>query len=137
MRNAKLALLIAMVLVASGVLNAQSTQPINFLAPYAFAAGDQVLPAGEYIVRVPSVTGVLSISSKDGGQRAFVSTVPIEKLIPATKFKLIFHRYGTQYYLSEIWAPGYRTGRILIPNTMEMEQNLRPQHVTLYAQQRF
>lgn len=129
-------LLLALLVFAAGHLFGQATQPIVFTAPFAFTVGDQVLPAGEYTLKVPTVNGMLSIVSSDGAHSAFVLSMPIEKLDPETKFKVIFHRYGDVYFVSEIWVPGYRTGRIVLPHGPETTEPLPPQHVTLYAQLR-
>ena len=53
----------------------------------------------------------------------------------ADRLKLIFHRYGAHYYVSEIWTPGYKTGRTIQPRASELEmaKNEKPQRVTVYA----
>lgn len=134
-RAAKLAFFVV-ALLAARVLFAQSTQPIKFTAPFPFTIGDQVLPAGDYTVSVPASTGVLTLISSNGKHSAFVNAVSLEKLDPETKFRLVFHRYGDQYYVSEIWAPGFRTGRFVIPSGTEKEKPDAPQHVVVYAQLR-
>lgn len=51
---------------------------------------------------------------------------------------MVFHRYGTHYYLSEIWTPGYHTGRMVIetPAELKLPKNMTQQHVILYADAR-
>ncbi len=136
MKQIAKALLLVLLVCAAGYVFGQATQPIVFTAPFGFTVGDQVLPAGEYTIKVPSVNGVLSLVSSDGAYSAFVVSVPTEKLDPETKFKVIFHRYGDVYFISEIWVPGYRTGRVAIPSEPETAEPTAPQHVTLYAQLR-
>jgi hypothetical protein len=123
--------------LAVAVASAQSTQPMNFRTPFAFAVGDQLLPAGAYTVHVVSVTGTLLVSRADGtGGSNFVSSIPLQKRDYENRYRLLFHRYGIQYYLSEIWAPGYRTGRAIIPQPSEQKlaKTAEPQHVTLYVE---
>jgi len=45
--------------------------------------------------------------------------MPLETL-PA-EGKLIFHRYGDRYFLSQMWMPGNPTGRELPPSKAELE----------------
>jgi hypothetical protein len=35
--------------------------------------------------------------------------------------KLVFHKYGDQYFLSQIWTPGGNTGRELLMPRFERE----------------
>ena len=134
-RVACILLFLALALAAPSLF-AQSTQPIKFITPFTFDVGDQVLPAGEYVISVPASTGVLKIVSTDGRYSAFFNSTGIEKLDPDTHFRLVFHRYATQYYLSEIWAPEFRNGRYVIPNKTEKQNTVEPQHVVVYAQLR-
>ncbi len=137
MKTKAIALLVIIAGLAVGVASAQSTQPVNFRAPFAFVVGDQLVPAGEYTVRVVSVTGMLSFRSRaDGSRNVFVNSIPLQKTEPADRYKLVFHRYGSRYFVSEIWAPGYRTGRTVMqyPSEMKLAKAGEPQHVTLYVE---
>ena len=126
---------LAVILLAVGMASAQSTDPFNFRTPFAFVIGDTWVPAGAYTVRVMSPTGTLSFRGEDGNVSALTGSIPIEGKDASSHYKVIFHRYGDHYYISEIWAPGYRTGRILQPCTSETElaKEEQPKHVTVYA----
>ena len=123
------------VLFAASVASAQSTDPINFRTPFAFAIGDNLVPAGEYTVRVVSPTGTLSFRSADGNVSVLISSVPLQGTRTEASYRFVFHRYGLHYYMSEIWTPGYKTGRTIRPQARELElaKNEKPQHVTLFA----
>ncbi len=126
---------VVILMLTVDLASAQSTDPINFRTPFAFVVGDQLLPAGTYTVRVVSPTGTLSFHSDDGNISVLISSVPVQASQTADRFKFIFHRYGIHYYVSEIWTPGYKTGRTIQPRASELEvaRNEKPQHVTLYA----
>lgn len=138
MKSKAIVSLVILAGLAVGVSTAQSTEPLNFRTPFAFAVGDTVLPAGEYTVRVMSVGGLLSFRSADGTVNAFANSVPVQKRGTEDRFRLVFHRYGAHYYMSEIWTPGYSTGRIMLhsPSELELAKNTTQQHVTLYADAR-
>jgi len=134
--KAKAIALLMMVGLAVAAASAQSTQPMNFRTPFAFMVGDQLLPAGAYTVHVVTVTGKLLVSKPDGTAAGnFVGSIVLQKLDYESRYRLVFHRYGTQYYLSEIWTPGYRTGRAIIqhPSEQKLAKAGEPQHVTLYV----
>ena len=138
MKTKAIALLVMMIGLAVGTSNGQSTDPMTFRTPFTFVVGDQVLPAGEYTIRVVSLTGTLSVDNTDGKVHVFVNSRPVQKLDTESRFKLVFHRYGVHYYMSEIWTPGYRTGRSMPqrPSELELAKSSGPQHVILYADAR-
>jgi hypothetical protein len=135
MKTKAIVLLVMIVGLTVGLATAQSTEPLNFRTPFAFVVGDRLAPAGEYTVRVVSVTGNLSVSNVDGSFHVFINSVPLQKTDTETRFKVVFHRYGAHYFLSEIWTPGYRTGRTMMqrPSEVELAKSSAPQHVILYA----
>ncbi|MBZ5548963.1 MAG: hypothetical protein LAO22_13580 [Acidobacteriia bacterium] len=134
MKSKAIALLVVIVGLAVGMANAQSTEPLTFRTPFAFVVGDRLVPAGEYTVRVVAQPGKLSFRSADGNVNVFITSLPIQKPGAADKYKLVFHRYGGHYYVSEIWTPGYETGRIMLqhPSELMLAKNREPQHVTMY-----
>ena len=123
--------ILALIVFAVGVSAAQSTEPVNFRTPFAFVVGDQPVPAGEYTARVVSAPGMLLFRSMDGNVNLFITSMPIEKQEVADKYMLVFHRYGDHYYVSEIWTPGYRIGRVMMqhPTELELAAKQEPQHV--------
>lgn len=123
------------ILLATGVASAQSTDPIHFRTPFAFVIGDRWVPAGEYTVSVVSPAGTLSFRSNDGVVSVLIGSVPVQATQTVERFKFIFNRYGDHYYMSQIWTPGYRTGRTLVARTAELElaKSQKPQVVTVYT----
>jgi hypothetical protein len=135
MKAKTIALFVMIVVLAVGAANGQSTEPVTFRTPFALVVGDQPVPAGEYTFSVVSATGLLLVRSADGSVNIFINSLPVQKLETESRFKLVFHRYGAHYYVSEIWTPGYRTGRVMMqhPSELELAKSGAPQHVILYA----
>ena len=133
MKTKAIALLVIVVGFAVGVASAQFPEPLNFRTPFAFVVGDRLVPAGDYIVRVAQ-RQTLSFSSADGRINVFIHCIPLQKTETESRFKLVFHRYGVHYYISEIWTPGERIGRTMLqhPSELELAKNGEPQHVTVY-----
>ena len=63
----------------------------------------------------------MQINSVDSHLIAFSMTVPVVAVDPADKSMLVFHRYGEEYFLREVWAAGAGTGRELIKSHTERE----------------
>ena len=95
-----LAVIIALTSVSA---NAQGVSKRGtFVVPFEFSVGNNVLPAGEYVVS--SETQLLRVESKDRKQH--VAILPVSTRIDprsASEVKLKFRRYGDQYYLSQVW----------------------------------
>ncbi len=113
---AKVTLLGALLFVpAVASVHAQSLQyRITANIPFEFSIGDKKLPAGKYSVgrvRQNSDDTVLSVDDSSGHWRAIRASSSVQTLITKNKAQLVFHRYGDEYFLSQVWAPGALTGR--------------------------
>jgi hypothetical protein len=89
----------------AGECKAQS-QTLEAKVPFAFEVGDKTVPAGNYrIESIPTGAGSLQvIRSAEGDVHVTLSTSTIA--VPAKNAnsgpELIFHRYGTRYFLAQI-----------------------------------
>jgi|SRR5579863_5539899 len=73
--------------------------------PFEFAAGGAMLPAGDYTVDVPDLSGVIVIRGTAGNSVALFST--FSGAAPeTTTAKLIFERRNGTVYLSALAWPG-------------------------------
>ena len=82
------------------------------------AHAEKTLRAGEYDVRAVNQAGdAIAIKSVDGDQVLRLSS-PKERSDRQMNAKLVFHRYGNTYFLSQIWMAGESTGREL-PKTRQ------------------
>ncbi len=114
--------LIALTLFAGLMVPATQAQSIMLKAdiPFDFVVGDKQLPSGEYHVKSPQ-SGVMLIQSKDAHSSAIVLTTGMQAGKISDVGKLVFNRYGDQYFLSKIWAPSSDTGRELPKSRLERE----------------
>jgi hypothetical protein len=93
--------------------NAQLSIPIRAKIPFDFNVGDKKLPAGEYTFsRLSgfSDSKLMSVSSVDASTRMFQSTLAVQVLTPKNDSILVFHKYGDQYFLEQIWSGGEQEG---------------------------
>ena len=102
--------LIALTLFAVLMVPATQAQSIILQAeiPFDFAVGNKWLPAGEYQVTKPNSHGVILIQSQDARSSALAMTIGGQAGKTGHVGKLVFNRYGEQYFLSKIWAPWVR-----------------------------
>ncbi len=79
--------------------------------PFSFTIKDERLPAGEYIVKraTQHSADVLMVRGADGGSGQMFMTQPAKSSVRMDQGKLVFHRYGDQYFLHQVWTPGDET----------------------------
>ncbi len=109
---------LALAAASAVVANGQSKQKLIAQVPFDFVVAQKTLRAGEYHVRAVNQAGdAIAIKSVDGDQVLRLSS-PRERSNRQMAAKLVFHRYGNTYFLSQIWMAGESTGREL-PKTRE------------------
>jgi hypothetical protein len=116
-----LVLIVAVSFMASvASANGQSSCMIVADIPFDFNVGGKVLTAGEYTVKAFTANGdALAISNYESKTDAIRLTLSIQGSKVPEQAKLVFHRYGQRYFLSEVWSSGERTGRQLLKSREE------------------
>ena len=90
---------------------AQSADRISMKIPFNFIAGEKTLPAGEYIVRSTFSSRVTLIRTANGRRvHTTILTMPVPPENTPFTAKLVFHRYGSQYFLHQVWTPSSERG---------------------------
>lgn len=105
-RITHLAALLALIVLIPGLLHAQMAvkQPLFRVdIPFAFIVGGVHLPAGYYHVYHPGDPYVIVLEKDDGRARAMVYVHPSTDP-GASSTKLVFNKYGDQYFLSQVWT---------------------------------
>lgn len=92
--------------------NGQTSIGVTANIPFEFVVADQTLPAGKYTVEKMSMSSeVLAIRSRN--KTALRLSNPLRANKAPNQSKLVFHRYGQRYFLSEVWSAGEQAGRQL------------------------
>jgi hypothetical protein len=90
--------------------------------PFDFVVGNQVLPAGEYLVTPQGSTNqAIVIRSTDRKTAVMSLAFGCSLSAPSGQTKLVFHTLGGRYFLSQIWAQGYSQGHELRKSSAEIE----------------
>lgn len=113
-------LVTAIIAVAAPSANAQSTG-VRLNIPFAFLAGDTVLPAGAYQFDVELSCNRLAIRSMDGAAGAYLTAHPGNRKGGLHQNAAVFHKYGNTYVLRHLAVAGYYEGRDLGPSKAERE----------------
>lgn len=102
---------------------AVDTKRIKVNIPFDFVVGNKQLKAGEYVVQSAGTLGgdALLFRSEDGIGRQIVFAVPIETNKTGNHERLVFHTYGGEHFVSEIWFTGDEQGYELTPGAREKE----------------
>jgi len=123
-----LVMLCLLVILTIASASAQSNG-IRVNIPFDFAAGRVQLKAGEYIVR-PSSEGIVVLRRINDRTDTFVfAPNTIQRPENNLSGKLVFHRYGNEYFLAELWASKSTVGRSV--NKTGTERRLARQLATV------
>ena len=90
---------------------AAQTHRLTADIPFEFTAGGKVMPAGEYAIALKAdLSGVVQIVATDAKEGAFVLGYHIGGGQPQEDSRLTFNKYGSQYFLAQIWSRGGPAG---------------------------
>jgi hypothetical protein len=112
------------VLMAAAASYGQNSK-INVNVPFSFVVGTKTLPPGQYTVDDHS-DFVTIISADWKGSLVRSNTSSVEPSTAHQPECLVFRRYGTHYFLSEVWLNDRNRGLRLGNGTLERELSKRP-----------
>ena len=94
---------IGVIVTASMALAASSARAsdVNVNVPFSFIVNRTSLPPGKYRVSVDGEAGALELRGISKGVFALTTHVSVPD---DARPKLVFHRYGDQYMLREVWT---------------------------------
>ena len=131
--NTQLINLIPKIIVLSAIVLVASVAPtqaqtlgtrIRVNVPFDFNVSEKKLPAGEYSVgravnRADDLA--VSVNDVDGHSKAIRLSNTVYRSRPNEKGLLVFHRYGDQYFLFQVWPAGATVGREFPKSKRERE----------------
>ena len=115
---------IALVTVVGSAQGQSLANRLRANIPFDFIVADKKMSAGEYSIgRAQQDSGdtFVQISGVDGHSNAIRLTTPVQTLEPNDQDTLVFHRYGDQYFLFQVWPAGATTGRVLRKSRSESD----------------
>jgi len=123
-----LAMLAVALMVIMPLAQAQSRVKAN--VPFAFSMSERSLPAGNYQI-ISLSDAVLEVWNSDAQHGQLLPRQMWVKSNRIEHAKLVFHKYGDQYFLSEIWDGQSDTGVQLSESKREKETKIAGNSNTL------
>jgi hypothetical protein len=138
-KNHMLSLAMSLALLMSAAAHAQTTH-IKVTVPFDFTAGNVHLPSGQYEVTALGPWGgrTLSVHNVNSNAGSLVLSSSCRSRKPTADAKLVFYRYGKQYFLAEVWNRNSLAGsQIKInPRQTELARNQLKDEVELIASEK-
>jgi hypothetical protein len=125
-RNTVTALFTLAALVTAGGAMAQG-RAVRATVPFDFTVGDKLLPAGSYEITEPS-NGIIEVQNRDK-HVAMLATTTYDSHESRKGGKLVFDKYGDQYFLSEVLCEQAAINVSLPPS--KQEKHARQQEAML------
>lgn len=96
--------------------------------PFGFHVGDTMFPAGKYAVDTAIGPNVVRVRATDTSQSVVLLSNGVGRKTRKTQPKLVFNRYGDQYFLSQVWTPTSEAGLQLHKTKREIREarNINP-----------
>ena len=108
--------------LAVASVRAQGAGNMSVNIPFDFTIAARTLPAGEYYLQ-RSIDGprvVMQIRSRDKADGVYLpQTHPMQGGEIQAESKLVFNKYGNQYFLSQVWIAGRSSGEELTKTSRE------------------
>jgi len=102
---------IAICLIATATYAQSDSLRLRFHVPFPFTAQNSSFPAGEYEITSPARM-VFELRNLKGQAMSFEHALPASSKEADGSVKLVFHRYGSEYFLSLVstgsWMSTYR-----------------------------
>jgi hypothetical protein len=97
--------------------SAQVVERVAVTVPFAFVAGSSSLPAGAYSIELNREGNRMILRSEDRSGSNAVMLVTNSLGANPDKSYAIFHRYGSHYFLAEVWRQA--SGQTITPGDLE------------------
>jgi hypothetical protein len=108
-----------------------ATDQLRAHVPFRFYAGDTLLPAGTYTLRVPdrAEPDWLVLESADSRLAVHLDSQDAAAESTPTEAYLVFHRFGDKAFLSEVWIDGRVLGYVIPASHTQLEAEKSQTHM--------
>jgi hypothetical protein len=101
--------------------SAYSQSAAKAYVPFAFKVGQAQLPPGNYELRAKADSDIVTIYNRETGKGALALATVREDSPLHSRSKLVFHSYGNQHFLAEIWGGADTMGILFSPSKQERQ----------------
>jgi hypothetical protein len=121
MKSSRTLITICLLLTAVFAQLTPSERLMKVNVPFAFGVEGRSLPSGEYTVFTVTPERSIRLVSADGKHSAVINTLPNYANEPSTNSRLVFHKYGSEYFLAQVWTAGQNVARNPLSSKKAME----------------
>lgn len=121
MRKAAQQLLLVFLVSIMLSVSAQAQISLTFTLPFAFQVEETKFPQGAYLIKQDTPDKKITIRSQKGSESGQFASSPLppKGVFERDETWLVFHRYGDQYFLSEIWS--HHLGHLMTVSSAEKQ----------------
>ncbi len=105
----------------AAVVSVHAQSGVRAAVPFEFYVGSSAMPAGAYMVDEYSSGAVARISLMKGSAAKTITTMHLIGKKMDEPARLVFHRYGEEYFLAQIWTGEGSIGQALPSSQREKE----------------
>ncbi len=111
-----LTILIGSLFILTAAVSAGAATKLTVTVPFEFYAGDNRLPAGDYVFEFRGISPAVASSSsvlvqkQDGTSVTWIIAEPGQNVRHGANTQLVFNRYGDKYFLTKIECLDYQAG---------------------------
>jgi hypothetical protein len=129
---------ISALVVALAIPMSAQTMRLTANIPFEFMVAGKTLPAGDYSINTEPGMVRLNNFAEHAGALSLFRAATVKGTDPATATKLVFHKYGDRYFLSEV-LNGYARAGAQLPESRDERELTKtasasaPETVTVLA----
>ena len=99
---------VSLVVASASILAVAQSRPIvRAKIPFGFTVANKQLPAGNYtIAKTANSNQIVLIRSEKGHEAVYSLSNSRQASSTPSETKLVFRRYGDQYFLAQMWTKG-------------------------------
>jgi len=126
--------------LAVSSIQAQNAGNMSVNIPFDFAVSGKTLPAGTYYLQrsTEGAQVVTQLRSRDKDEGVYLpQTHPVQGNGIQADSKLVFNKYGDQYFLSQVWISGRSSGAEVAKTSRErllqreMAKGRKPENINV------
>lgn len=112
MKTARNLITICLLFTAATLFAQTESQPLMKVnVPFAFSVDNHTLPAGVYYVRTVTPERSIALVAANGSRSLIINDLPNYTGDPSPNSRLVFQRYGHEYFLTQVWTQGENVAR--------------------------
>jgi len=113
MKNIRTMIAVSLLFAATTTVFAQMENRtlMRVSIPFTFNVEDHTLPAGQYYVRSINPDHSIALVNANSGESLVITYTPESEGSASQNSRLVFSKYGNQYFLTQIWTKGEAKAR--------------------------